>query len=63
MRVHKKKLLQLMENDIKLSDSVHALLVNGMERELEVLLATAHSDVKNVNMEGYDLTLSCECSV
>ena len=62
MRVHKKKLLQLMENDVKLSDSIQALLVNGMERELEVLLTTAHSDVESVNMEGYEVMLSCECS-
>ena len=62
MRVHKKKLLQLMANDASLPDSIYALLVNGMERELDVLLTTVHSYEKNVNMEGYDLSLSCGCS-
>ena len=45
MRLHKKKLQQLMETDNKLSDSIHALMVNGMQRELEVLLTTTHMDV------------------
>ena len=52
MRVDQIKLTQLMANDANLSDSIHALLVNGMELELEVLLSRAHSDVKDVAQSG-----------
>jgi len=51
MRLHKKKLLELMKNDSDLSDSIQTLLTSGMQQMLSVLLNISHvSQVKTISL-------------
>eukprot|EP00816_Leptocylindrus_hargravesii_P001131 CAMPEP_0196813504 /NCGR_PEP_ID=MMETSP1362-20130617/37191_1 /TAXON_ID=163516 /ORGANISM="Leptocylindrus danicus, Strain CCMP1856" /LENGTH=405 /DNA_ID=CAMNT_0042189777 /DNA_START=341 /DNA_END=1558 /DNA_ORIENTATION=- len=51
MRLHKKKLLELMKNDNDLSDSIQTLLTSGMQQMLSVLLSISHvSQVKTISL-------------